>query len=94
MSTDAQTPAPIDVFEVVAIVVEQFATLGWQKMGLQPDAMTGQIAPDMVQAKVCVDVVGELSKHLLPKLDDEDRRRIENLVSDLRINYVQKAERA
>lgn len=91
MSTDAQNPAPIDVLEVVAIVIDQFASLAWQKFGLQPDAMTGTLVKDMSQAKICVDVVGDLSKHLLPSLDEEDRRRMENLVSDLRISYVQKA---
>jgi hypothetical protein len=83
---------PIDVFEAVATTMDFFASLAWQKMGLQPDMATGKIVQDMAQAKVAVDVAASLAAVLEPALeDDADKRRVQNLVRDLRINFVEKS---
>jgi len=92
MSDDAAAPEVLNVYDVLAIMLEQMASIAWQKMGLQPDPISGKLAPDIAQAKVAVDAVGALSQPLMAALDDEDRRRIQNLVSDLRVNFVQKSQ--
>lgn len=91
MGEETTETYPIDAYEVLAVMVEQFAAISWQKMGLQPDPITGKTAVDLPQARLCVDVTADLCRHLVPQLDAEDKRRMENLVADLRINYVQRA---
>ena len=93
MSDDAgQQAQPIDVFEALATSLDLFAALAWQKMGLQPDMATGRIAPDMKQAKAAVDAAAAIATVLEPVLeDDADRRQVQNLVRDLRINYLEKS---
>ncbi len=95
MSDDAggQAPTkPIDVFETVASMMDLFASLAWQKMGLQPDLATGKIAPDMRQAKAAIDATAALASIIEPELDEEtERRSVQNLVRDLRINFVEKS---
>ncbi len=95
MSDDAAQqaqPQPLDVYEALATTMDFFASLAWQKMGLQPDMATGRIVPDMSQAKVAVDVTAAMAGFLEPALeDDADRRRVQNLVRDLRINFVEKS---
>jgi hypothetical protein len=93
MSDDAgQQAQPIDVFEALATSLDLFAALAWQKMGLQPDMATGRLAPDMKQAKAAVDTAVALAAVLEPALeDDADKRRVQNLVRDLRLNYVEKS---
>ncbi len=86
-----QTPEPIDVSSFLAMVVQQMAELAWQKMGLQPDPITNAIARDMEQAKLAIDAAAALAPVLEAKLDDEDKRQIQNLVRDLRVNYVEKS---
>ena len=81
---------PIDVNEVLAALVEQMASISWQKLGLQPDIMTGQIHQDLAQARTAIDATAKLSEVLETSLDDEDKRRIHGLVRDLRINWVEK----
>lgn len=76
------------------VMVEQFSQVAWSKLGLQPDPITGQMGTDIAQAKVAVDVVADLVKYLEPQLDGEDKRQIRNLVSDLQVNYVERANGA
>ena|ERR1022692_3124240 len=90
---EAEKPKePISIYEILAILVEQLSILSWQKLGLQPDSATGRIEVDLIQAKVGIDVTAHLVQQLESQLDDEDRRRLHNLVRDLRINYVQKSQ--
>jgi hypothetical protein len=85
-------PKPVDVFETAASMMEIFATLAWQKMGLQPDIATGKTVRDMKQAKAAVDAVAALAAIVEPELEDEqERRSVQNLLRDLRINYVEKS---
>ncbi|HXH61861.1 MAG TPA: DUF1844 domain-containing protein [Fimbriimonadaceae bacterium] len=91
-SGQSSSEKPIDVYEALASMLDFFSSIAWQKMGLHPDLATGKIVKDMAQAKVAVDVSASLAGFLEPALDDDaDRRRVQNLVRDLRINYVEKA---
>ena len=85
-------PKPIDVYEAIAQMVELMSSIAWQKMGLQNDMGTGKIHQDLEQAKAAVDATAALVTVLEPALDEErDKRQVQNLVRDLRINYVQKS---
>ena len=85
------TAEPIDVSQTLAQTLDFFAALAWQKLGLQPDFGTGVVAMDLKQAKLAIDAAAALSSVLEPQLDDEDKRSVQNLVRDLRINYVEKS---
>lgn len=89
MSEQAQ---PIDVFQFVAVMTEQLASIAWQKMGLQPDMSTGQIHKDLPQCKAAIDATAALSAIVEPQLDEPDRRQLQNLVRDLRINFVEQSK--
>jgi hypothetical protein len=85
---------PLSVYTAVVAMADQMAAIAWQKLGLQPDFMTGKIEPDLGQAKVAIDVVAHLAGVVDKELDDSDRREMHNLVSNLRLNYVDKAKEA
>lgn len=78
------------IYDHLAVVLDQLAGVAWQKLGLQPDMITGKIEPDLAQARVAIDVVGYLSSQIEPQLDEDDKKQIHSLVRDLKINYVQK----
>ena len=90
MAEEASSREPVDVYQVLAAVVEQMASISWQKLGLQPDIMTGQIHQDLGQARVAIDATAKVAEVLEGSLDDEDKRRLHGLVRDLRINWVEK----
>jgi hypothetical protein len=83
---------PLSVYDFITVMVDQMAGFAWQKLGLQPDMLTGQIAVNMEEAKVAIDLTAHLASFIEPRLDEEDKRRILGLVRDLRINYVEKAK--
>ncbi len=88
----AEEARPLDVYDVIAIALDQFAGIAWQKLGLQPDPMTNQIDLDLGQAKIAIDIAANLSDHLEGSLDEDDRRELHILIRNLRLNYVQKAK--
>lgn len=81
---------PIDVYAVIAVMVDQMAAIAWQKLGLQPDWGTGKIEKDLAQAKVAIDITTHLSTFIEPTLEEDDKKRIHGLIRDLRLNFVQK----
>ena len=83
---------PISIYDILAILIEQLSAVSWQKLGLQPDPVTGTISVDLVEAKVAIDTTAHLVQQLDSQLDEEDKRRVHSLVRDLRINYVQKSQ--
>lgn len=95
MSEQTSLPdAPPSVFDFILASVEQYSSLAWQRMGLQPDLLTGKIHRDLSEAKVAIDLTTHLASFIEPLLeDDEDKKRIHNLIRDLRLNYVEQSKR-
>ena len=89
MSEDIQERSAPTIYDHLAIVLDQLSAVAWQKLGLQPDMVTGKIEPDLAQARVAIDVVGYLSSQLESQLDEADKKHLHSLVRDLKINYVQ-----
>lgn len=85
---------PVSIYEAAAMAIEQFAAFSWQKLGLQPDFVTGQIHVNLPEAKVAIDLVSNLVNCVESELDDDDRRQMEGLLANLRINYVKKSREA
>lgn len=83
---------PVNVYDVIMFMADQMAAIAWQKLGLQPDMVTGKLEKDFEQAKVAIDLTSHLASFIEPRLDDDSKRRMHNLVRDLRINYVEKAK--
>ena len=90
MPDESAPKEPLDVYQMLAALVDQLASISWQKLGLQPDIITGQIHQDLTQARTAIDATAKLSEVLETVLDEEDRRRIHGMVRDLRINWVEK----
>jgi hypothetical protein len=73
-------------------MVDQMSAIAWQKLGLQPDFMTGKLEKNLEEAKVAIDLTTHLASFIEPRLEDDDKREIHNLVRNLRLNYVEKAK--
>ncbi len=80
--------APIDVYSVLKLSVAQLAGVAWQMMGLQPDPFTNQIRKDSDQARVAIDAAAALIEKLKPHIRGQEARDYENLLTDLRVNFV------
>lgn len=81
----------ISVYDLMAVSLDQFVEVAWVKMGLRADPLTRAESIDMSEAKVAIDVASRFAETLDPHLEDEDRRRVQSLLSDLRLNYIRKS---
>lgn len=89
MSEATPNPSePIRVEAFLAMCMQEVSSLAWAKMGLQPDPMTGKIEKDMEQAKLAIDASETLFKLIEGSLDDDDKRQVQNLMRDLKVNYA------
>ena len=89
-----QTPpaGPLSVYDVLVVMTDQLAAIAWQKLGLQPDPLSGQVQKNLEEAKVAIDLTSHLASFVQPRLDEDDKRQLHNLIRDLRINYVEKSK--
>ncbi|MCC6731321.1 MAG: DUF1844 domain-containing protein [Chthonomonadales bacterium] len=65
----------------------------WIAMGLVNDPVTGQVERDLAEARLLIDSAGALAEQVQPHVDDATRRDLKNLISDLRVNFVQQTNR-
>lgn len=91
---DEQDKNPPSVYDYIAVAIQQMAQVAWQKLGLQPDTISGKLEQNLSEAKVAIDVVANLAGVLEPQLDDADRRQVQGMLRDLRMNFVQKSQEA
>lgn len=89
--TSSTPQQPISVYQVISAMTDQMAAIAWQKLGLQPDFMTGKIEADFDEAKVAIDLTTQLASFIEPQLDESDKRELHNLIRNLRLNYVEKS---
>ncbi len=79
-------------YDLLGYCINLLASQAWQKLGLLADPQTGEAQPDLAEAKVAIDAVGDLASRLEAASDGvvpaDLRRDLKTLVNDLRLNYV------
>ena len=91
-SSQTAPAGSLSVYDVLVVMTDQLAAIAWQKLGLQPDPLSGQVQKNLEEAKVAIDLTSHLASFVQPRLDDDDQRQLHNLIRDLRINYVEKSK--
>ncbi|GIV17225.1 MAG: hypothetical protein KatS3mg022_2660 [Armatimonadota bacterium] len=82
---------PVDVVTVALWTIEELQAQAWIKMGLWKDPVSGELHADLPQAKIAIDCVAALAEVLKPHITDSQRRDLERLLTDLRLNFVQRS---
>ena len=79
-------------YDLIGYCLNLLASQAWQKLGLLADPQTGEAKPDLIEAKLAIDVVGDLAAHLESASDtqvpSDMKRELRVLLNDLRLNYV------
>lgn len=83
---------PPDVYQTLQFVVQLLVEQAWQFMGLHLPPGRKEPVRDLAQAKIAIDTIIFIGDKLHPQLDDESRRAIRSLVSDLQLNFVQQGQ--
>ena len=92
-ATENRQPEMVDivslnVYSLLGLFVGLLAEKAWQTMGLRTKPGTDKVESDFDQARVAIDTVGFFVEKLQPHLPDDEKRRLEGLVADLKLNYV------
>lgn len=90
--SDADLNRSPGTYELIGYCINLLAQQAWLKLGLLADPETGVAAPDLDEAKVAVDTVGDLAARLeaAPEgiVPADLRRDLKTLLNDLRLNYI------
>jgi hypothetical protein len=70
----------------VGMYVEQ----AWIHMGLRMDPRKSHVETNLPHAKVAIDTVAFMVEQLQPDLDEGEKRELDVLLANLRMNYVQR----
>jgi len=67
--------------------------LAWCFMGLRLLPGQKELIKDMDQAKLAIDTLVFLSDKLQPHMEEDDRRILRGMISDLQLNFVQQSSK-
>jgi len=82
-----------DVYSLMQWVIVMLAEAAWQWMGLHMNPVTKKVQKDMAQAKAAIDSVVFLCDQVAPHVSEEQRAANRNMITDLRMNFVQQQEK-
>ena len=92
MSEDKQSEVvdirSLDTYSLLAMFVGLLTEKAWQSMGVRTQPGTEKVEVDHDQARVAIDTTAFLAEKLQPHLPDAEKRRLEGVVADLKLNYV------
>jgi hypothetical protein len=67
------------------------AMKAWEGMGLVPNPMSGKTEKNLEDARLAIDAYAAVFELLRPRVDEGERREIENALTMLRVNFVDKS---
>ncbi len=88
-----ETAEPLDTTSLLQWCLSVLAANAWQTMGLIANPATQKVERNLDDARLAIDAVVALADQLRPRLPDAERRQLETLLTDLRLNFVQQKER-
>ncbi len=84
---------PLETTSLLRWCISLLTANAWQRMGLIPDPATNKIERNLEDARLAIDAVAALVEQVKPRLADTERREVEKLLTDLRLNFVQQQAR-
>jgi hypothetical protein len=87
-----ETPADLDIYDTLRFMIGLLNQAAWMHLGLVVAPGASEARTDLVQARVAIDSLEALAGQLRPDSDPDERRELESVLANLRINYVKKAE--
>jgi len=83
-----------DAKSLVATCLSLLAAKAWEAMGLVPNPETKQIERKLDDAQLAIDAAAALAAVIRDKVTDAERREIDTLLANLRINFVEQKSKA
>jgi len=74
-------------------LLAMFQALALQQLGKLLNPISGKVERDLQQAKITIDMIGMIQNKTEGNLTDSEQTMIENILLDLRMNYVDESKR-
>ncbi len=86
------TLADLDIYDTLRFMVGVLNQAAWMHLGLVVAPGAKEAVTDLGQARVAIDSLEALANQLRPSFDLDEQREIDNVLANLRVNFVKKAE--
>lgn len=84
-----EAPLPeVDVFDMLRMALGLFAQEAWIGLGVQARPGASETKADLRCAHVAIDMVEVIAEKLGSEADEDERRAINQMLTDLRVNFV------
>jgi hypothetical protein len=77
--------------DLLASFLNLMAMKAWEGMGLVPNPMSGKTEKNLEDARLAIDAYAAVYELLRPRVDEGERRELENALTMLRVNFVDKS---
>jgi hypothetical protein len=84
--------ADLDIYDTLRFLIGVLNQAAWIHLGLVVAPGASEARTDLAQARVAIDSLEALASQLRPVADPTEEREIDNVLANLRVNYVKKAE--
>lgn len=91
---EAAAPVRASALTLAASCLSVLAAKAWEALGLVPSEATKQIERNLDDAQLAIDAAAALADVLRPRVAENERREIENVIATLRLNYVEQKSKA
>jgi hypothetical protein len=89
-SADAEESGPPPTTsDLLRWCIGVLAGAAWQNLGLVPNPASKTVERNLDDARMAIDAVAALMDLIKPHLDERARREMDNLLADLRLNFVE-----
>ena len=78
-----------DTVELLRWIIGVLGGSAWQNLGLIPNPATKKVARNLDDARLAIDAAASLIEHLKPRVDETERRELDTLLANLRLNFVE-----
>lgn len=84
--------ADLDIYDTLRFLIGVLNQAAWIHLGLVVAPGATEAKTDLAQARVAIDSLEALAQQLRPQADPTEQRELDNVLANLRVNYVKKAE--
>lgn len=90
----AEPPVDTDVFDMLRAAIGLFAQEAWIALGVQARYGSSETGVDLHCARIAIDTTRMLIEQLGDEATDEERREFDQLLTNLRLNFVRRKSKS
>ncbi|TMJ10741.1 MAG: DUF1844 domain-containing protein [Bacillati bacterium ANGP1] len=80
-----------DTVELLRWIIGVLAGSAWQNLGLVPNPASKKVVRNLEDARLAIDATASLIEHLKLRVDEKERRDLDTLLANLRLNFVEQS---